>query len=147
MSNEDNVPERIWIDTADGRRVGHGAYDKPNSFGKSVEYARVHSPTGSMADACLTMPTDQNESVTAMCAHCKQSLFREIPSGQLMHVNGLRTCRKESGVYGAERVETAAANLLLNEECKAVTLRGDDYWAIPRDIYDELRAMLEDWPQ
>lgn len=89
----------------------------------------------------------ENESVVAMCAHCKQSLFREIPSGQLMHVNGLRTCRKEGGVYGAERVETAAANLLLNEECRAVTLSGDDYWAIPRDVYDELRAMLEDWPK
>lgn len=89
----------------------------------------------------------ENESVAAMCAHCKQTLFRELPSGNLMHVNGLRSCRNGSGVYGAERVETAAANLLLNEECRAVALSGQDYWAIPRDIYDDLRKMLEDWPK
>ena len=89
----------------------------------------------------------ENEIVSAMCAHCKQTLYRQLPGGDLMHVSGLKTCRKGSGIYGAERVETAAACLLFSGECCAVTLSGEDYWAIPRDVYDELRAMLEDWPR
>ena len=93
------------------------------------------------------MEEEPNESVLAMCAHCKQSLYRQLPHGDLMHESGLKTCRKGSGIYGAERIETAAACLLFAEGCIAVTLHGEDYWAIPRDVYDELRTMLEDWPK
>jgi hypothetical protein len=42
--------------------------------------------------------------VAAMCAHCKQTLYRELPHGDLVHATPdasgcLKTCCKESGVY------------------------------------------------
>lgn len=89
----------------------------------------------------IAMAITSKTKVSAICAHCKTPLYH-TSNGDLTHLSNLRTCRNSNGVFGAERVETAAACLLYAEECRAVTLTGEDYWTIPRDIYDQLRDVL-----
>lgn len=99
-----------------------------------------------IAKAPSSFPKLPDSPIVAACAHCKTPLYRGANEDLLVHLSGLTTCRNEIGVHGAERIETAALCLLLDEGCRAVTLTGSDYWAIPRDLYDDLRTLLGDKP-
>ncbi len=88
----------------------------------------------------------RDDSATASlqhCAHCDGELLAAW--GSYVHANPNTTCPAFGGSSVPATAREAELNpLLFDERCKAVTLSGEDYWAIPRDIYDQLRTLYNE---